>query len=206
MLKESAAKYSGVYRRIHTHLNVRWALEQTFPLSAPTEVKEIKVALNPNSQTIPCKAVDISYHSPSYFPHFDLSPGRQANLSFRLLPQPVPPLQLPVSLCPLVVTVSYSVESQNVVLADIPLYVNFTQRTDDPPVMRENVYVHFYCAKAKEALEIARGLCRNGEKAEARQRLEDAFEIFQSNTEAFEKDQDLEYVKEHLKRERDSLE
>jgi len=72
--------------------------------------------------------------------------------------------------------------------------------------MRENVYVHFYCAKGREALEIARGLCRNGKKAEARQRLEDAFEIIQSNTEAFEKDQDLEYVKEHLRRERDSLE
>ena len=206
MLKESAAKYSREYQRIRTLSDVGLALEQTFPQRAPALVKEITVAISPGSQTIPCKAVDICSHSDVHFPHFDLSPGRQANLPFLLLPQPTPPLQLPASLSPLVVTVSYSVESQNVVLEDIPLYVNFTQRTDDPPVMRENVYVHFYCAKGREALEIARGLCRNGKKAEARQRLEDAFEIIQSNTEAFEKDQDLEYVKEHLKRERDSLE
>ena len=90
------------------------------------------MAISPGSQTIPCKAVDISSHSDVHFPHFDLSPGRQANLQFLLLPQPTPPLQLPASLSPLVVTVSYSVESQNVVLEDIPLYVNFTQRTDDP--------------------------------------------------------------------------
>jgi hypothetical protein len=206
LLKRLAANYNGVYQRIHTDLNVKWAIEQAFDMLSPATVKQIKVDFSPGDRSLPCKAIQLGLHSDAYFPRFDLPSGSQAKLLFLLLPQPAQALQLPLSLRPLIVTVSYLVDGLESASLEVPLQVSFIEWSDAPPSKVERVYVHFYCEKGKKALEEARRLVKAGRRLEARQRLEGEIGFLGEDTKSMEESAELDQMKKWLECEKSRLE